>query len=280
MADRFRLREAFNVGSVGKIDRDACVVHDVRVCGVKSGNGKSYSPAALKNAIKLYEGCKVMVDHPAGDGNERRYGDRFGRLFNVRVASDGSGAIQADLRYNPAHALAEQFLWDAQFTPAHMGLSHNAEGNGRRQADGTILVESITRVHSVDLVDGPATNFSLFESLSDDVEPLTGDMDSADDDGTDSLVDILRDLLRTLDAAPNMDPAQRRELIHEAVGQCADALTADTAEMAGDSPASVRKVKQAAENAFGVGAEQREQQRSARILCNGIDWHSAVMALH
>jgi hypothetical protein len=153
-----------------RVDRAAGVVHDVRVIGTQSRNGRRYSPAALKAAIPLYEGARVFFDHPAGESNVRKFSDRFGRLVNVREASDGG--LVADLKYNPEHRDAAAFLWHAESDPAGMGLSHNAEGDGIRENTGGMLIERITKVHSVDIVDGPATNHSLYEQDSN-MEPVT-----------------------------------------------------------------------------------------------------------
>jgi hypothetical protein len=164
---KLRFRESLSVSGVGKVDREACVVKDVKVCGLQSANGRRYSRDALRNATRLYEGARVFFDHPEGRENTRKFRERFGRLVNVRSTADG---LTADLKYNPRHPQADQFLWLAENDPAGMGLSHNAEGSGRRDGDG-VLVEAITRVHSVDIVDGPATNFSLYEQET--MEPLT-----------------------------------------------------------------------------------------------------------
>lgn len=167
---KLKLRETFDTPSVGRVDRDGSIIRDVKVLGLKSGNGRRYAKTAVKKAAKLYEGTHVFFNHPTGDDNGRRFEDRFGRLVNVREASDGG--LVADLPYNPKHPYAEQFLWFAENDPAGMGLSHNAAGNGVREQDGGVLVEEITHVHSVDIVDTPATNLSLYEQM-DDTTPLS-----------------------------------------------------------------------------------------------------------
>lgn len=184
---KLKLRESFDVGGVARVDRAAATVHGVKVIGLKSANGRRYSPDALKNAARLYEGARVFFDHPDGESNTRRFRERFGRLVNVKAAADG---LTADLKYNPAHADAEQFLWLAENDPAGMGLSHNAEGRGVREASGDVLVEEITRVHSVDVVDGPATTHSLYEQamdpLTDPAAPPTPDVMAPGGDDLDS----------------------------------------------------------------------------------------------
>src|SRR5262245_20062331 len=119
-----QLSEALAVDAVQRVDRDKCVVYGVRVCGLVSGNGKRYKREALREAKRLYENSPVYFNHPAGESNARNYEHRFGRLFNVRDAADHSGAIIADMKYNPRHPNSEQFLWDAENNPRGMGLSH------------------------------------------------------------------------------------------------------------------------------------------------------------
>lgn len=145
-----------------RVDRDSNVVRGVKIIGLVSKNGRRYTEAALTRALPMYEGIKVNVDHPdmrRGD-QPRSYHDRFGVLRSVKVKDDG---LYADLHYNPKHAVAEQFLWDAENAPENLGLSHNAFGKTARKGSETV-VEEIERVQSVDLVADPATVRGLFES--------------------------------------------------------------------------------------------------------------------
>lgn len=235
---QIKLRESLEVAGVGRVDRAAATIRDVRVCGVKSRNGRRYSPTALKNAVRLYEGARVFIDHPEGDGNARKFRERFGRLVNVREAGDGG--ITADLKYNPRHRDAEQFLWLAEHDPAGMGLSHNAEGRGIREAGGDVLVEEIQRVHSVDIVDGPATNISLYEQ--DQMEPLTDPAAPASPDaatGADG-ADFgaqLADLAKSIAAHPEWDKATKIAKLKALIGMLEDGdADAKQSEESGEKP--------------------------------------------
>ena len=224
---KLALRESFAVAKVGQIDRDACIVHNVRVCGLISGNGKRYKREALREARKLYEGRTVYFNHPTGSDNARKYDDRFGVLVNVREAADKSGAIEADLKYNPMHARAEQFLWDAENNPKGMGLSHNAEGRGRRQDDGTILVEQITAVHSVDIVDNPATNYSLYEQEGYMPDALS-DPAAAGSAGGDADVNAqIAQLCQDIAAHPELTKAEKKKKLQAALDLMTDDAHAD-----------------------------------------------------
>lgn len=154
------------MASGSQIDRDAGLVRGVKILGESSRNpppnNNVYPRPTREKAAGLIEGAAVYVDHPARgtEGRTRSYRDKFAVLANVREAGDG---LYGDLRFNPKHPLAEQFLWDAQHNPAGVGLSINAVGRTSRRG-GKSLVEEIVEVNSVDLVSVPATTKGLFES--------------------------------------------------------------------------------------------------------------------
>lgn len=142
------------------VDAAQGIIRGVKVLGLESKNGRTYTQEAIRQAVGLYEGAKVNVNHPAGRADQPRdYRDRIGALRHVRAESDG---LYADLHYNTKHPLAEQLAWDAQHAPENVGLSHNVEGKTITKG-GRLFVETITKVTSVDLVADPATTRGLFE---------------------------------------------------------------------------------------------------------------------
>ncbi len=144
-----------------KIDKDAGVVRRVKVLGRESANGRTYSDKAMDDAAKLYEGARVNIDHDRKEPHrERGFTEEFGTL---RAVSRDADAVYADLHYYKAHNVTPLFLERAERFPAHVGLSHNADGKATRKG-GKLIVESISRVNSVDVVSNPATNKGLFES--------------------------------------------------------------------------------------------------------------------
>jgi len=146
----------------GKVDKAAGIIRGVRILGRVSKNNREYSPQALKDAAKLYENIGVFVDH-SDPGARRSYRDKIGTLRHAEVRADG---VWGDLHYNPRHALAEQLGWDAEHNSTACGLSHDAQGVTTRRGN-TVVVESISRVTSVDLVASPASVSGLFESVQD-----------------------------------------------------------------------------------------------------------------
>ena len=166
-----RFTESTFGSSAMKIDREAGVIRDVKILGRASKNGREYSSEALDQAVTLYEGAKVNVDHPARNRpgeppQDRGVLERFGVLRNVRREGDG---VFGDLHYLKSSKSAEQILEMAEKFPETFGLSHNAEGKTTTR-NGRVIVETLHRVHSVDVVDDPATTAGLFESTNQETE--------------------------------------------------------------------------------------------------------------
>lgn len=149
-------------GPSTKVDREAGVIRGVKILGKESKNGRTYSDRAMSDAAKLYEGRKVNIDHMPKNATERPFRDVFGELRNIRQEADG---IYGDLHFLKSHAMAEQVCEAAERFPGQFGLSHDADGKVTRHA-GRLIVESVIAVHSVDLVNTPATNAGLFESVA------------------------------------------------------------------------------------------------------------------
>lgn len=158
------------------VDREAGVIRGVKVLGrysrnrhlAEAENGTEYTPAAMREALPLYEGADVLTDHPkdrssAGLRAERSVSEVFGQLRNCRVEDD---AIKADLHFLKSHPMANAVCEDVERRLGVYGLSHNAAAGKERfdRGAGRLVVESIAVVRSVDLVRKPATNRNLWES--------------------------------------------------------------------------------------------------------------------
>jgi hypothetical protein len=145
-----------------RVDREAGVIRGVKLLGLMSRNGRRYLTQALTDAIGLYEGAKVNINHPKGHPlAPRDYQDRLGVVRGIAFrAGDG---LFGDLHFNPRHALSEQLVWDAEHAPQNVGMSHNVLARTKQRGDETV-VEAITKVQSIDLVADPATTSGLFEA--------------------------------------------------------------------------------------------------------------------
>jgi hypothetical protein len=144
-----------------RVDRTAGVIRGVKLLGLRSRNGRRYEQSALAEAVSLYEGAKVNVNHPKGHPlAPRDYQDRLGVISGVEFRQQEG--LFGDLHFNPKHALSEQLMWDAEHASQNVGLSHNVLARTTQQGDDTV-VEAITKVQSIDLVADPATTQGLFE---------------------------------------------------------------------------------------------------------------------
>jgi hypothetical protein len=170
MATRLQETVLLNEGlSADAVDENEGVIRGVALLGSVSKNKRRYSPKAMQDAARLYEGLRVNLDHrqrnaPAG---ERGFMEGVGLIRNARVTDDGS-KVRGDLHYLKSHQASALIVESAKRFPAAFGFSHDAEGDTRADRDG-VLVESLEKVHSLDIVGRPATNAGLFESEDDDM---------------------------------------------------------------------------------------------------------------
>jgi hypothetical protein len=191
---------ADNRGIALRVNREQSTIAGVKLLGTVSAKGREYPPAVIRNAIPLYEGRAVNVDHV--EPNARRsYRDRIGCLRDVQLKEDG---FYGTLHFNPKHVLAEQLVWDAENAPQNVGFSHDARGPSKLKG-GRMVVESIDKVLSVDLVANPATTGGLFEDAF--VEGLIAEKIAADEERSEfcklccSAMDMIRTAMYDTDAA-------------------------------------------------------------------------------
>ena len=140
-----------------EIDRAAGIIKGVKLVGLKSANGRTYTEKGLREAVKLYEGVRLNVDHKVsatnGQPSGRSLAERIGVARNVRFV-EGQG-IYGDAHLNPSHALFNQIAWEAEQAKAGqssgVGFSHVADCT-LRPGSGAQVVESIVRVRHVDKI--------------------------------------------------------------------------------------------------------------------------------
>jgi hypothetical protein len=168
---------ALDLGTDRRIDEDAGVIYGVKLCGRFSENshgfpgvteGTEYTREALKGAVPLYEGAKVYLRHlqrnkPA-DGQRGPF-DYIGVIRNARY-DDKSDCPRGDLHYRKTHPDSAQLVEDVKRDMGGFGLSHHVPPGKFSHVvkSGRLVINRITAVKSVDLVDDPATTRTLFES--------------------------------------------------------------------------------------------------------------------
>lgn len=146
---------------VKAVDLVKGIIPNVKIAGFKSpSHGREYDPAALKDALPLYESAAVNIDHT--EVGTPPMAKRFGFVKNARfVENDG---VRGDIHFNPKHPMADHVMWLAEHAPGKLGMSHHAYGAVGRGGSGALVVKKINRVKSVDIVTDPATTAGLFES--------------------------------------------------------------------------------------------------------------------
>lgn len=136
------------------------VFRGVKILGQVSKNGHSYTEKVMEGALPMYEHVNVFLDH--SKSSQRTYNELIGYIENPRYSNN---AITGDFVLNPKHPMAESVLWNAKNKVSGVGFSHSIDGCINKNK----IVESITKVYSVDLVVGPATTKSIFESIDENV---------------------------------------------------------------------------------------------------------------
>ena len=153
-----KLHESINL-LTSNVDVENGVISSVKLVGTESANKRRYPLNVLKDAIDLYNGTSVFIDHKRED-MQRSYRDLIGHIKNSRIEEDG---VYGDLQINKGHDVFNQLMADAQSNSPNVGMSHVAYCSVKR--DGEWLVaEKIAKVESVDLVINPATTSTLFEN--------------------------------------------------------------------------------------------------------------------
>jgi len=140
-------------------------IRGVALLGLKSKHGYDYLPEALKGAVGLYENAKAFINHPSSEEEKSKRRDvrnLAGKYTNVRFDESGQ-KLRGDFIGLP-NENGKLFADIAETMPDMAALSHNASGNWGQQ-NGKKVVESISEVHSVDLVWAGATNEGMFESI-------------------------------------------------------------------------------------------------------------------
>lgn len=142
------------------------------ILGEKSRNNRMYSPVALFEAVSLYNGSPVYLNHKNG---ERQIEDRIGTVKNARY-DEGKG-IMGDIECLSTHPFYATFKESYDKKVSKIGISHNSIGMGSVN-DGITTVNKITKVISVDLVSSPATSTNLreAEAESESEKPIDSEL--------------------------------------------------------------------------------------------------------
>lgn len=155
------------------VDEDKRLVQNVALTGGRSKNGYTYSDAALQEAVALYDGKPVFLDHARNRNRpqERSTRDLVGSIINPRYVEH---RIRGDIRVLDTES-GHTFLKLLELNAPGVGMSHVVQA--RRSADGA-TVQEIADVISVDVVVNPATTSTFRESDDTDKRVETDDEQS------------------------------------------------------------------------------------------------------
>lgn len=202
-----KIHETTYIDSSARVDREAGIIRGVKILGEFSRNGRRYTPEAMQQAERLYEGAKLYVNHQDRQdverGADRKFEDFAGVFENVRY-KEGEGLF-GDERVCKTHEHFERILEAAESFPKAVGHSHVVDAQFR-DSNGTELVESIQEVFSVDLVTDPATTTGMFESRRKTMSE--SDKSKTSESKTEKLT-----LRRILESTPSNTP--RRSVLAE-----------------------------------------------------------------
>ncbi len=148
-----------------EFDLSEAIIEEGVFCNIialspKSKNNRTYSQVALTEAAEHLSGVPVYVNHGS---KSRNYEDRIGYATNSRF--DGT-CVRIDLKCNSKHKLYEQIKWDIENKSPKVGLSIHGDGKVTKNGTTTI-VESVTNITSVDVVDNPAATSSFREQTEE-----------------------------------------------------------------------------------------------------------------
>jgi hypothetical protein len=145
-------------------------------------NRRFYPAEVLRNAIHLFEGKYAFADHATEEERrerpERSIKDKVGVFHNVRFESYlVNGVMREGLkaRFKVVSPWLRELLVEAVKAdePDFVGFSIDAEGKVKRKIEnGQVIqyVESITNVHSVDVVTDPAAGGKIVRLVASNRE--------------------------------------------------------------------------------------------------------------
>lgn len=154
------------------VNEQTRTVHGVALVSTQSGNGYEYSQDALRDAVPLYDGKPVFLDHShPHQSKNRSTRDLVGTITNPRLEK---GRIRADIDVLDTEA-GRTFLALAQSNISGVGMSHVVIA--RKNASAT-LVTHIEDVISVDVVVYPASTKTLRERMENSTtQPIDGTLE-------------------------------------------------------------------------------------------------------
>lgn len=222
-------------------DIDTGIIRKVKLLGLTSKNGRNYNTEGVRKTAKAaLEGARVYVDHPEKPGDVRSYKEAFGFTDSVEYV-EGKGWY-GNVKFNPNHPQANQFIWDVKHNPTGLGMSINARirQSAKRDPSGRFAVEAIEACRSVDLVTRPATADGIFEH--EDSEPTQ--MTKLSDLSAEALEELKSQVKKDLEPSKEaLEAEQARKELADLKKKLEDREAADAAaKLKGDVTEAIGKI--------------------------------------
>ncbi|TFG63753.1 MAG: hypothetical protein E4H28_06005 [Gemmatimonadales bacterium] len=208
--DQIETEDAFEAVTVTAEEEG--IIRGVKLLGLRSRNRRNYdTPGVQKSGVSMLEGALVYIDHPPTPTTPRSYRDKIGRVESVKYRA-GHGHF-GDIRYNPKHASADQFLWDVKNSPNSLGMSINAKYRpGKTDKNGDTVVEALEMVRSVDIVTKPATADGIFEHETpsdEEDEDMSLDLKTLKEKHSDIVEQLLAEHKQSSDESSELEQARK-----------------------------------------------------------------------
>lgn len=179
LRERFDAATVFSEAAMDNAERS--IKNVVLIRAGRSANDRYYPDHVLLSAAALFNNAASYANHDRGEDliSGRSMRDVTGWYQNVRYEGQ---ALKADRYFTRTQAgedawqLAQQIV-SGEAPKTLAGLSINAMGEGHIDEEGTLMVDSITRVFSVDDVDVPAAGGAYLERTGSILDHALGEMD-------------------------------------------------------------------------------------------------------
>lgn len=165
-----------------QIDIDNRTVRQRLITAGKSKNNRVYGESVLEAAAALFEGRQTYANHPSRadlrDRPERSVRDLTGWLTNVEYREGALWATRHFTRNQAGEdtwALVREIV-EGRAPGSLLGASINAVGKAAAASDGSVIVEAITAVNSVDDVTTPAAGGGWETLVASDSDSITHDL--------------------------------------------------------------------------------------------------------
>jgi len=130
------------------VDSDNGILRNIKLLGARSKNGREYTEQAMRDAVPLYQGVQMFINHPRRDdmGDDRPVQDWIGDVQRPRFVVGVNGGVYGDgqLRKESQHFAG--IIEAARSFPNSIGFSHVADGDSFMRDGGGSRESDIKRV--------------------------------------------------------------------------------------------------------------------------------------